>query len=232
MFPLIGAVAGFVARGAAMAGRGLGSGARGLGRVDFGGGGMRITITHNFDQVIRELEQLQKDLGARALASAVNKTVAQAKTRMSKEIRSEFNVSAGKVGAALRVTRATYRNGLRRIEASLESPTIRGRSINVINFEARRTADGVSVKIKKGGPRKVIRGAFIAKSLAGTPVMQRVGKGRLPIKAVQTIDVAQMFNARRINSRVVDFMESKFHEIFEHEAKFYVDRFNARRAMH
>jgi len=185
---------------------------------------VKITIKHNFPEVQRQLDQLQKDVAGKALASAVNKTMAQAKTSMSREIRNEFNISASKVGAALRVNKASFRNGLYRIEASLESPTKRGRAINVINFQARQTSAGVSVKIKKGGARKVIRGAFIANQ--GRTVFQRVGKARLPIKAVQTIDVAQMFNTKRINARVVKFMETKFPELFAHEAKFYLDRFN------
>jgi minor tail protein Z (GPZ) len=185
---------------------------------------IKIAITHNFPEVQRQLDQLQKDIGRQALASAVNKTIAQAKTSMSRAIRDEFNISAGKVNAALRVTKASFRNGLYRIEASLESPVQRGRSINVINFQARKTSQGVSVKIKKGGARKVIRGAFIANK--GRTVFQRVGKTRLPIKAVQTIDVAQMFNTKRINARVVKFMETKFPEVFAHESQFFLDKFN------
>jgi hypothetical protein len=190
---------------------------------------LTISVKHNFADVQRELEQLQEDIAARATASAVNKTIDQAKTSMSSEIRAEFNISASKVRDALRVNRATYRNGLFTIEASLESPTQRGRSLNLINFDARQTSQGVTVKIKKSGGRKLIRGAFIANG--GRTVFIRVGKKRLPIKAEQTIGVAQMFNTKRINARVVKFIEDKFPTIFEHEVQFYTDRFNARRAL-
>lgn len=185
---------------------------------------MKIVVKHNFPEVQRALTELRKDIAERAAASAVNKTMAQAKTSMSKEIRSEFTVPAAKVNAALRVSKASFRNGLYRIEATLESPAKRGRSLNVINFQARQTSRGVSVKIKKGGPRKVIRSAFIANQ--GRTVFERVGKSRLPIKAVQTIDIAQMFNTRRINARVVKFIETKFPAVFAHEASFFLTKFN------
>jgi hypothetical protein len=185
---------------------------------------VQLSISTNFPDVMRQMDRLQENIGAKALARAVNSTMAQAKTSMSREIRSEFNISASKVSAALRVNKASYKNGRYVIEASLESPTKRGRSINVINFSARQTSRGVSVLIKKGGGRKVLPHAFIGNN--GRTVFERVGKARLPIKAVQTLDVAQMFNTKRINARVVKFMEDKFPEVFEREVKFAIDQFN------
>jgi len=56
----------------------------------------------------------------------------------------------------------------------------------------------------------------------------RVGKERLPIKALTTIDVAQMFNTKRINAKVVQMIEAKFPTIFANEVRYYTERFNAR----
>ena len=53
---------------------------------------MQINVTHNFAQVAKALDTLRKDIAEKALASALNKTVAQAKTAMSREIRAEFNL--------------------------------------------------------------------------------------------------------------------------------------------
>lgn len=189
---------------------------------------MKVTIKHNFPAVQRQLDALHKDVAKQATVRAINRTMEQSKTAMSKEIRGEFNIAANKVSTSLRINRAHFRNGQFRIEASLESPAKRGRSINLINFSARQTSRGVSVKVKKNGPRRVIAGAFIANG--GRTVFQRVGKERLPIKALQTIDVAQMFNTRRINSKVVLFMKTKFPEIFAREAKFYTQKFNNAKA--
>jgi hypothetical protein len=188
----------------------------------------RLSIKTNFPEVQRQLADLQADVAQRAAVSAVNKVMAQGKTAMSKEIRAEFNISAAKVGDALVVNRATFRNGLLLIEASLESPTKRGRSLNLINFGARQTAQGVTLQIKRNGGRILIRGAFIGNQ--GRTVFIRVGKSRLPIEALQTIGVAQMFNTKRVNTRVLKFITDKFPELFEHEVQFYTDRFNRARA--
>lgn len=184
---------------------------------------MNISIQTNFPQVRRALAELRTDVGNRAMASALNKTVAQAKTAMSREIRAEFNISAGKVGESLRITRAVATGGRFSLSAALEAGGRRGRSLNLAAFGARQTAKGVSFKVKKSGPRKTIPGAFLIND--GKTVMIRVGKERLPIKALQTIDVAQMFNTKRINAKVLRFINDKFPTIFVNEAKYFTDRF-------
>ena len=186
---------------------------------------MNISIQTNFPDVKRALVALSKDVGNKAMASALNKTVAQAKTAMSREIRAEFNMSAGKVGEALRITRAVSSGGRFSLSARLEATSKRGRSLNIAAFSARQTAKGVSFKIKKSGPRKLIPGSFLING--GKTVMIRVGKARLPIKALQTIDVPSMFNTKRINAKVLRFINDKFPELFKNEAKFFTDRFKA-----
>lgn len=185
---------------------------------------MKLSITTNFPDVQRQIEAMKDGIARQATASAVNKVVAQAKTAMGREIRAEFNISAAKVNESLRVTRATAKGGLVDIEAALESPRRRGRSLNLINFSARQTAKGVTFKIKRNGPRKLIPGAFIAND--GRTVFIRVGKRRLPIKALQTVDVASMFNTRRVNTKVLQMIEAKFPDIFANEARFFTNRFN------
>lgn len=189
---------------------------------------MKFSLSHNFGDVLKDLDRLQAEVQAQASTRAVNRTLEQARTAMSREIRAEFNMPAAKVNQALRILRATYRRGALEIEGVLESPAKRGRSLNLINFGARQTAKGVTVKVRRDGPRKLIPGAFIANE--GRTVFIRTSKRRLPIKALQTIDVPQMFNTNRINKRVRDFIEAKFPEIYAREAKFYTDRFNARKA--
>ena len=203
---------------------------------------MQITIKHNFPQVQRQLDNLQKDIARQATASALNKTIAQAKTAMSREIRAEFNISAAKVNESLSITRASASGGELRMEASLQSPRKRGRSLNMINFmeksttlaQARKrgkagTLNQLFVQIKKQGGKKALGSAFIGNK--GRTIFVREGKSRLPIKALQTVDVASMFNTKRVNAKVVQMMVDKFPTIFDHEAKFFTDRFNASKAV-
>lgn len=202
---------------------------------------MQLTIKHNFPEVGEALAGLHKEVRNKAMASALNKTAAQAKTAMGREIRAEFVLTASKVNAALSVTKARASGAGFGLVASLQAARDARPGLNVIHFGARQTAKGVSIKIKRNGPRKLIPGAFIANS--GRTVFVRTGEakrrmtkgfnaGRMrePLRAFQTIDVSSMFNARRINGAVVKSIETKFAGIFANEARFYAARFNARRA--
>lgn len=191
-----------------------------------------IAIKHNFPGVQRQLKQLHEDVALRATTSAVNKVLAQAKTRMSRAITAEYNIKASVVKEGLRVKGAVRKGGLFAIEGFLESPAKRGRSRNLIHFMAKQTPLGVMVKVKRNGPAKLIRHAFIINkgNQYGGTVMVRLGKQRLPIKSKQTIDIQQMFNAKRVNTLVVDFMKTKFPEVFANEARFFTDRFNRGKA--
>lgn len=180
---------------------------------------MKLQANTNFPDVARQINQLGTKVYRQAIYSAMNKTVAKARTVMSREIRQEFAISAARVNAALRVQRAISDAGAARIEAAIESPTKRGRSLNLIHFTARQTKAGVSVKVKRSGPRKTIPGAFIANK--GRTVFVREGKTRLPIKSVQTINVAQMFNTQRIRNKVTQLMHDDFPEQFARAARWY-----------
>ena len=198
---------------------------------------MQLTISTNFPKVQAALDALQADVRDRALASAINKTLEQAKTGMVREITAEFNVKAAYVRDRLRIRKAFFKARFE-IEGSLIGGKAGAkRSANIIAFvervvtlaEGKRrakagTREQLFVRIKKGGPAVPLKGAFIGND--GRTVFERVGKSRLPIKPVQVIDVAQMFNTRRINAKVVQLMRDKFPDIFAREARFYTDRFN------
>lgn len=206
---------------------------------------MQISIKTNFPELKRSLDNLRKEIREPASVRALNRTVDQARTSMSREIRSEFNMSPADVNAALKVRRASNSQGQFYLSAELSSPSKRGRSLNLIRFTQRsvtlaayrkriKAGEGntgrgnraleLLFKIKKRGTSVQVKGAFIGNK--GRTVFIRIGQSRLPVKAVQTIDVAQMFNAQRINKRVVEFINKTYPKNVAHEIKFYTDRFN------
>ena len=188
---------------------------------------LQIKISTNFLQIQRQLETMRQDIADKAVASALNKTVAQARTAMSREIRREFNISAGTVNQSLRIQRASAAKARFELSATLSSISRPGRrSLNLAHFAARQTRKGVTFKIKRGGQRKLIPGAFLING--GATVMIREGKTRLPIRALQTIDVGQMFNTKRINAKVVQLINTRFPAIFANDARFFTAKFGQR----
>ena len=182
---------------------------------------MQIDIKTNFPEVQQLMAKLRQDIARQATARALNRTVEGARTDMSREIRREFAVTAGYVRQRLSIRRAGA-SGALRLTAELRGGDGKRRSANVIAFGARQTGKGVSVKIKRQGGRKVITNAFIANQ--GRTVFIRTGAKRLPITAVQTIDVPQMFNTDRIKRAVGAAIERKFPAIWAREAAYYLRR--------
>jgi hypothetical protein len=173
----------------------------------------------------RAVQAMLKGLGdavqGTAIREAVNKAAAKGNTEMKRRISREFNLPSRDVGSQLDVTKA--RKGAGAITATiLALPKRRGkRALNVIEFLERKVTLAEARRRLKSGTRNVLRfeirrgrkvtipGSFIATANRGTFVAQRVGKSRLPIKSVQTIDVPQMFNTQRIKREVVRKLEAE-----------------------
>lgn len=174
---------------------------------------VQISIKADFAPIVKKLDRLSDDLQRKVVPAALNKVAAKAKTEMTRAITSEYNIKSSEVRERLRTIRASRK--LEQWVAVLDPYAIRkrSRSLNMIRFvenkvtmaEGRRrkkagTQDQLRFQIKRVGGKKIITGAFIGNK--GRTVFVREGKDRLPIKALSTIDIPQMFNARRIRSRV------------------------------
>lgn len=194
-----------------------------------------VTVGLNINGARDRLNAAKKGLGDRATVSALNKTAAQAQTQMSKLIRADYNISASLVRERLKVRRAT-RRGEFVFEASLlGNPNNQSRAMNLIHFLEKKTtlAEGrrrgkagtqnlLFFKVKKTGAKINVTGAFIGNK--GRTIFKRVGKDRLPIKAVSTIGVPQMFNTKKNRTTVEKFIRDAFPALFQREAAFYLSR--------
>lgn len=192
---------------------------------------IKISIRNNFPQVVAQLNRLSQQVGDKAMVRALNKTVDQGKTEMARKISQEFRISSSAAKDRLAVRRASVRGGALRFEAVLEATRRgKGRSMNLIHFIekeikqrefSRRLKNGtwsqLHFQIKRTGGKKMIKGAFVANN--GRTVFIRTGKARLPIKALNTIDVTQMFNTKRINSVVREVMLKRFDANFKRELR-------------
>lgn len=192
-----------------------------------------ISIRNNFPAIAAQLDRLGRDVGDKAVVRALNTTIAQGKTEMARTISKEFRVSVGTAKERLKVYRASNRGGMMRFEASLEASQ-RGkgwRGMNLIAFVTKGRVSKASSKrsgrtdlagqlqfqIKRGGGKKSIKGAFVGNK--GRTVFIRTGDARLPIETINTIDLGQMFNTRRVNKVVRQVMLDKFPANFQRELR-------------
>jgi hypothetical protein len=174
-----------------------------------------LSVKADFGDVKKKLNALSNDLQKRVVPAALNKVIAKANTEMARQISSEFNIKQQEVRGRLRITRAkrNYERWFARLDPFASSRA--GRSLNLIRFVERsvtlaergrriknNSLQDLRFKIKRVGGPKIIKGAFIGNN--GRTVFIREGRSRLPIKALSTIDVPQMFNTRRIQGRVLN----------------------------
>lgn len=190
---------------------------------------MAITVRNNFPQIVSRLKQVERDVGQRALVKAINKTMQQGKGAMARQISSEYMLTSAEAKGRLRVSRASNK-GLRVVATLEATKRAYGRSMNLIRFversvtlaEGRKrakagTLQDLRFQIKRTGGKKNITGAFIANK--GRTVFVRQGKERLPIAGVMTIDLPQMFNARKVREVVERIMVMRLDANFERELR-------------
>lgn len=204
---------------------------------------MKLDLRFDVQPLLAKLQGVRRDVVDKGVVSALNKAAAQGRTEMSRAIRDEFNVSATTVREKLFVSQARRVAGAVQIQATLLSKTPGGkrRAINLINFAARKTAKGLTVKIKRSGGRVIAaRDGFIGNKgrtafvrVPGTVMNARRGSigqaHRQKIKPLQTIDVPQMFNTRRINARVRRKLAEILPSLVEREVAFQLTRAGLKR---
>lgn len=197
-----------------------------------------ISIRNNFPEVIRAMEQVGEAAGEKAMVRALNATIAQGKPLMAKQIGAEFRLTAAKIKDRLIIRKASARGGSLRFQAALEATRRgKGRSLNLIAFVSGATrpkpwsGKQLKIQIKRGGGKKNITGAFIGNE--GRTVFVRTpgkysanrvnkkgdSKHAELIRALNTIDVPQMFNTKRINSVVRKILLENFEKNFHRELR-------------
>lgn len=207
-----------------------------------------IKLKTNFPAVMAKLQTMANDIATLAVVSTINKTLAQGKTAMVKAITEEFAIKASDVRPLLVLSKAKFSKSALNATATMEAfgkrrghrsrnvmlfgaKQIKGKKQTIVEYPSSRglvrrkmlVGGGVSVKIKKAAGRKLIAGAFIGNK--GRTVFMNVPGNNRKIRAVETIDIPQMFNTKRINKLVEKLILERFPRIFENEAKFFINKY-------
>lgn len=172
---------------------------------------MSITIKINPED-LKKVERMLGDIQGmvpKVISRSINDTLSGVKTDASSEIRTVITLKKSTVDATFRTVKAntTHLSGL------FES---KGSPVPLIEYGARATKTGVSVQVKKGNPRSLIKGAFIATMKSGhtgvfwrqwhqavsKPTNKKIPYGKLPKRYRLPI-------AQRYGPRVPDILENQ-----------------------
>ena len=184
-----------------------------------------LSIKHYWPDLQRKIDRQRKAIADKAMARALNKTIDQGRAEMARRIAAEYRIKISDVRQRLAITRARKQGKALELTVSLEATRAgKGRSMNLIAFHTgggRVLKSGkrqqLRFKIRRDGGNKQITGAFIGNK--GRTIFIREGEDRLPIKAVSTIDVIQMFNVKRINLAVREALLASLESNFYRELR-------------
>ena len=142
-------------------------------------------------EVIREFKTLLPSAARRAEYQAVQRTVRNVRTRITKEVGRDIALKASTIKQSLNARMPTR---------AQSTPTgeivVSPRAVALKEYKAHQRRKGVSVKVMRKAGRKIIKGAFIVPGLGGH-VFQRVGDKRLPIKKLFGPSVRMNVEKRR-----------------------------------
>lgn len=163
---------------------------------------------------IKGLKELQDALDPKRykkIATRVlNKLGSQTRTAVSREVRNTYNIKRDRMDSGFFMKRATWEN----MAVLLR---YRGRTPGLQHFDARRTSRGVTVKVRRSGGRKVVKGAFMPERITG--IYRREGKGRFPIKRLFGPDVPGMVSTVGIEA-AEQVINEKADKILTHEFEY------------
>lgn len=202
-----------------------------------------------------KLALLPREVADKSIKSALRRTGQESKTEARRAIQETYNLKASTINRYLFVGPvreiAPGRFSIW-IQAETSRPGYRG--LRLVHFGANQTKRGVSVKVLKAGKRGIVKGAFKAMMPNGVEdvvkrtaekVVPRQGryKGRTikrgarkgqylkreKLRALFSVDVAQMFNTKRVNKIIRQRMMERYSHNLRRDIAYHSAKFNATR---
>lgn len=177
---------------------------------------MKIDVRMDITRATESLRNLKADMIGGATVRALNKTADQVKTAAAGEIQRVYAIKVSAAKSRIDVSRASRA----RLQAVISAS---GKRLGLVDFTARQTAKGVTVKVLQAGGRKLVEHAFIiptkgAKYRSG--VFLRDTKSRYPIHFLLSVGVAQAFRSKPVQEKLMQLARDRFQIVIQQEFNF------------
>lgn len=173
-----------------------------------------VNIKAEVRDAIADAKRYQRQHIPRAAVRAINDLAKQARTLAAREVQKERNLLIGDIKKNIEIKRAQPHF----LSAAL---VVRGGNVPAKRYKPRQTKKGVTIKMKRGGSRTLIKGGFIVDSLGGH-VFQRTGehhtasKGRYKGKRREKIEnvyragITSAFIKDKVQDALTKLVQTKF----------------------
>lgn len=184
------------------------------------------------------LDAVGDEIQRKAAVRSINEITAKARTATSRKIRERYTVKASKLNEKVKVRKLTFTGGQAKIVAT-------GHSLGPWDYAGtRETKRGLSVKLKVGGPRKVVRSWYTKVYPGGKKAFRRVWRRenaraawspkltpltagrlpkryRLPIETVPTMGAADLYDQQFVTAEVQSLVDREFDAIHRRNYAYY-----------
>jgi hypothetical protein len=179
----------------------------------------KIDIRTNAREVVLELQRLGEEFTEKACARALNRTATTVRAEAARRIGQVYNIKS----SAAKDHMVIFRAHRKRLVAAIVA---RGRPIPILQFDARQTRAGVTVRIKRGARKRIPEG-FIATMRSGHRgvfIRQRAGgerAGRLPIEEIFSLSLPRAFTARAVMDTIARIAVTRSAEVLAQELRYF-----------
>lgn len=141
---------------------------------------------------VKGIDKATRLLGPQRMTKVLQRTLSRlgkiATTKMTKTIHQRYNITQKRTKKAIYIKKPSYQNLTFTI-------TARGKPPGLQHYKARKTKRGVTVKVLRQGPRKLVKKAFLAyPRKGGVGIFRRKGKKRYPLVRLYGPSVVGMMN--------------------------------------
>jgi len=191
-------------------------------------------ISLKFDE--QDMKRLNKafrkspDLAKKACVAATNRAIATANTELQRNITQRYNMKKGNLSGGSAYKGERSNNLIKVKKANFGNPNasinVRGSYLTLYRFisgkQPRRNKKGkmtgyVSVKVLKGGAKKMSRYNFVQTIKGGTQIAQRHSGSRQISRVLKTISVAHMASHESVITKTQEKGQEMLQKRINHE---------------
>ena len=184
-------------------------------------------ISFSYTNIEQASRLFDPNLVEKATKSMLGKLVPKVRTQISVKVRDRYTIQAREVSRAVKIRRqrlsALEARGLLYTGAAVPLDRFSITERNIRSARGRRR--GVTARVLKRGPRKIVKGAF-AQDISGRKIFKRRGREQLPINRLFGPSVPQMVDDADVRDHIEAFIGKEAPVEFDRAMRFQLLRAN------
>lgn len=188
---------------------------------------------------LENFEEIRNAFGAvlvdKALGVTLDQSIKMTRTRIGREVRKVYNVKVKDVKSALKPIKATYTPPQRLLMYAAKRISLARFGAKAVTVKSRMgKRRGVSVRVKKGGRKKIVRGksgfgGFLGTGKLNGHIYMRTSRKRFPIEKRSGPAIPQLVGTSKTMKAAFDFIEKDVPKRFEHNMNFFINKSRKRK---